>query len=201
MLSQATPKLLWVSVFFNLIRFVHNICDSLPPYGNVWVHCMRGARALLRVCVCMDLHMCTIHTYQHAHAHVLVWLCPRTYMYTIHTCMTAPRAYWCDMCMRVAKEGSTSGIRTQHPCLSGTVPYRLGYWGSHTLMGPSCYTAPPPQQAVSSRRTYSQGVRWVVGSNPSRGSFFCNIGANMRAGISTHAHECVHAWGWVRTRA
>ena len=53
----------------------------------------------------------------------------------------------------VAKEGSTSGIRTQHPCLSGTVPYRLGYRGSHTLMGPSCYTAPPPQQAVSSRRT------------------------------------------------
>ena len=41
----------------------------------------------------------------------------------------------------VAKEGSTSGIRTQHPCLSGTVPYRLGYRGSHTLMGPSCYTA------------------------------------------------------------
>ena len=40
---------------------------------------------------------------------------------------------------------------------SGTVPYRLGYRGSHTLMGPSCYTAPPPQQAVSSRRIYSRG--------------------------------------------
>ena len=69
----------------------------------------------------------------------------------------------------VAKEGSTSGIRTQQPCLSGTVPYRLGYGDhTHTRMGPSCYTAPPPQQTVSSRRTYSQGgggVRWVVGSS------------------------------------
>ena len=35
-------------------------------------------------------------------------------------------------CCCVVKEGSTRGIRTQHPCLSGTVPYRLGYRGSHT---------------------------------------------------------------------
>ena len=36
-LPQATPKLLWVSAFFNLIRFIHDICESLPPdgYGNV----------------------------------------------------------------------------------------------------------------------------------------------------------------------
>ena len=40
----------------------------------------------------------------------------------------------CLYALRVAKEGSTCGIRTQHPCLSGTVPYRLGYRGSHTLM-------------------------------------------------------------------
>ena len=33
-LPQATPKLLWVSVFFNLIRFIHDICESFPPYGN-----------------------------------------------------------------------------------------------------------------------------------------------------------------------
>ena len=32
-LPQATPKLLWVSVFFNLIRYIHYICESFPPYG------------------------------------------------------------------------------------------------------------------------------------------------------------------------
>ena len=50
----------------------------------------------------------------------------------------------------VAKVGSTSGIRAQYPCLSGTVPSRLGYRGSHTLMGASCFTAPPPKQSATS---------------------------------------------------
>ena len=56
----------------------------------------------------------------------------------------------------VAKEGSTSRIRTQHPCLSGTVPYRFGCRGSHTLNGTSCYTAEcstVPWQPSSTRVT------------------------------------------------
>ena len=58
--------------------------------------------ACASVCVfaltCMFVHVCTIRMYEHAHA--LMWTWPCTH--TIHTCMTAPRACWCDMCIRAS---------------------------------------------------------------------------------------------------
>ena len=85
---------------------------------------------------------------------------------------------------------STSGIRTQHPCLSGTVPYRFnrlprvpGITNTHGFFLLHCF--PTPTGCVLTPYLLA-GVRWVVGSSHCQAPMLQKEGSRMshpRAGF------------------